>query len=78
LGWLDLQKTKWRKEGNDCFDMGLRIIGGRRGKAFWCPITFTEWLFTNCITNKPKNKMERVENNTLITFVKENTRYGDR
>jgi hypothetical protein len=75
LAWLDLQKSKWRKAGKEDWDMGLRLIGT---KAFWCPITFTEWLFTNCIKNKPTNQMDRVENNTLITFVKEHTEYGDR
>lgn len=73
--WLDLHKSKWRKAGNDCWDMGLRMIGT---KAFWCPITFTEWLFTNCITNKPTNLMERKENNALITFVRSNVKYDNR
>ena len=75
LAWLDNKKTRWRKRGFDCWDMGLRLIGT---KAFWCPITFTKWLFTNCIKNKPTNQMDRVENNTLITFVKEHTKYDDR
>ena len=75
LAWLDNQKTLWRKAGNEDWDMGLRIIGT---KAFWCPITFTKWLFTNCIKNKPTNKMERVENNTLITFVRSNVKYDNR
>ena len=74
LAWLDLQKSKWRKAGNEDWQMGLRIIGT---KAFWDPIIFTEWLFTNCIKNTPTNQMERKENNALITFVKENTEYGD-
>ena len=75
LAWLDLQKSKWRKAGNEDWQMGLRIIGT---KAFWDPIIFTEWLFTNCIKNKPTNKMERVENNTLITFVRSNVKYDNR
>ena len=73
LPWLNHQKTKWRKAGNEDWDMGLRLIGT---KAFWCPITFTEWLFANGIKNKPTNQMERIENNALITFVKEHTEYG--
>tara|TARA_R100000951_G_scaffold115622_1_gene124317 strand:- start:64 stop:360 length:297 start_codon:yes stop_codon:yes gene_type:complete len=75
VAWLDLQKTKWRKAGNEDWEMGLRLIGT---KAFWDPIIFTEWLFTNCIKNKPTNKMDRVENNTLIAFVKEHTKYDNR
>ncbi|MBT4435049.1 hypothetical protein HOD02_01910 [bacterium] len=75
LGWLDLHKTKWRKAGNDSWDMGLRKIGT---KAFWDPIIFTEWLFTNGITNKPTNKMERAENAALITFVRSNAEYDNR
>tara|TARA_B110000211_G_C13683796_1_gene379978 strand:- start:186 stop:482 length:297 start_codon:yes stop_codon:yes gene_type:complete len=75
LGWLDLHKTKWSKAGNDSWDMGLRKIGT---KAFWDPIIFTEWLFTNGITNKPTNKMERAENVALITFVRSNAEYDNR
>jgi len=75
LGWLDLHKTIWRKAGNDCWEMGLRLIGT---KAFWDPIIFTEWLFTNRITNKPTNKMERAENAALITFVRSNVEYDNR
>ena len=74
LAWLDNQKTLWRKDGKDCWDMGLRLIGT---KAFWCPITFTEWLFANGIKNKPTNQMERIENKALITFIKGNTEYGE-
>ena len=72
LAWLDLQKSKWRKAGKEDWDMGLRLIGT---KAFWDPIVFTEWLFTNCIKNKPTNLMERKENNALITFVRSNVKY---
>ena len=75
LAWLDLHKTIWRKAGNDCWEMGLRLIGT---KAFWDPIVFTEWLFTNGITNKPTNKMERAENAALITFVRSNAEYDNR
>ena len=32
------------KKGFDCWNMGLRLIGT---KAFWDPVIFTEWLFTN-------------------------------
>jgi len=72
LAWLDYHKTKWRKAGKEDWDMGLRKIGT---KAFWDPIVFTKWLFTNCIKNKPTNAMERKENNALITFVRSNVEY---
>ena len=74
LAWLDLQKSKWRKAGKEDWDMGLRLIGT---KAFWDPIVFTEWLFTNCIKNKPTNAMERKENDALITFVRSNVKYDN-
>ena len=74
LAWLDNEKTKWRKKGFDCWNMGLRLIGT---KAFWDPVIFTEWLFTNCIKNKPTNLMERTENKALITFVRKKTKYED-
>ena len=74
LGWLDLQKTKWRKRGLDCWDMGLRIIGT---KAFWDPVVFTKWLFEYECKNKPTNNTEQLENKALITFVKRNTKYED-
>ena len=70
----DNEKTKWRKKGFDCWNMGLRLIGT---KAFWDPVIFTEWLFTNCIKNKPTNLMERTENKALITFVRKKTKYED-
>ena len=70
LGWLDLHKSKWRKKGNDCWDMGLRLIGK---KAFWDPIIFSEWLFNHQITNKPKYVTEREEQTKMIAFIKRNT-----
>ena len=69
LGWLDLQKTKWRKRGFDCWDMGLRLIGN---KALWDPRKFLEWSFENKLKNKPKDLMERAENKKLIAFIKRN------
>ena len=38
---LDYWKTNWRKAGNDCWDMGLRLIGNT---ALWDPIVFLDWL----------------------------------
>jgi len=66
---LDFWKTQWRKKGNDCWDMGLRLIGN---KALWDPIVFLEWIFENKLKNKPKDLMERAENKKLIAFVKRN------
>ena len=66
---LDFWKTQWRKKGNDCWDMGLRLIGN---KALWDPIVFLNWIFENKLKNKPKDLMERAENKKLIAFIKRN------
>ena len=66
---LNFWKTQWRKKGNDCWDMGLRLIGN---KALWDPIVFLEWIFENKLKNKPKDLMERAENKKLIAFIKRN------
>ena len=66
---LDFWKTQWRKKGNDCWDMGLRLIGN---KGLWDPIVFLNWIFENKLKNKPKNLMERAENKSLIAFIKRN------
>ena len=67
---LDFWKTQWRKKGNDCWDMGMRLIGN---KALWDPIVFLEWIFENKLKNKPKDLMERAENKKLIAFIKRNS-----
>ena len=59
----------WVKDNDPCWDMGLRLIGN---KALWDPIVFLEWIFENKLKNKPKNLMERVENKSLIAFIKRN------
>lgn len=74
LSWLDLQKTLWRKQNKNCWDMGLRLIGT---KAFWDPIIFTKWLYEHKCKNKPTNNTEQTEQKALITFVKENVSYGE-
>ena len=66
---LNFWKTQWRKKGNDCWDMGMRLIGN---KALWDPIVFLEWIFENKLKNKPKDLMERAENKKLIAFIKRN------
>ena len=66
---LDFWKTQWRKKGNDCWDMGLRLIGN---KALWDPRVFLAWIFENKLKNKPKDLMERAENKKLVAFIKRN------
>lgn len=70
ISTLDFWKTQWRKKGNDCWGMGLRLIGN---KALWDPIEFLIWVFENKLKNKPKDLMERAENKKLIAFIKRNT-----
>ena len=69
ISQLDFWKTQWRKKGNDCWDMGMRLMGN---KALWDPIVFLEWIFENKLKNKPKDLMERAENKSLIAFIKRN------
>ena len=52
LGWLDLHKSKWRKKGNDCWDMGVRLVGN---KALWDPIVFLDWISKHKLKNLPKD-----------------------
>ena len=69
ISTLNFWKTQWRKKGNDCWEMGLRLIGN---KALWDPIVFLNWIFENKLKNKPKDLMERAENKRLIAFIKRN------
>jgi len=66
---LDFWKTKWRKDGNSCYAMGLRLIGN---KAYWEVIQFVNWLSQYKLNNKPTDKMQRVEQDKLIAFVTNN------
>ena len=50
ISTLDYWKTKWRKKGNDCWYMGLRIVGN---KALWDPIVFLDWLNKYQLKNLP-------------------------
>ena len=59
----------WLKNNDPCWDMGLRLIGN---KALWDPRVFLEWIFENKLKNKPKDLMERAENQKLIAFIKRN------
>ena len=63
---LDYWKTQWRKAGNDCWDMGLRLIGN---SAMWDPIVFLNWLSENKLKNLPKELREQ----RLVAFVSRNS-----
>ena len=70
LSTLDFYKTQWRRSGNDCWEMGMRLIGKN---AFWDPIIFTKWLADHKLKNKPTDLMQQDENKTLVAFVTRNT-----
>jgi len=63
---LDFWKSEWRKKGNSCYAMGLRLIGN---KAYWEPVQFVNWLSQYKLTNKPTDKMQRLEQQKLVAFV---------
>tara|TARA_R110000824_G_scaffold5631_1_gene25897 strand:- start:1144 stop:1449 length:306 start_codon:yes stop_codon:yes gene_type:complete len=63
---LDFWKAKWREDGNSCYSMGLRLIAN---KAYWCPIQFVNWMAQYKLTNKPTDKMQRLEQQKLVAFV---------
>ena len=66
---LDFWKFEWRKKGNSCYAMGLRLIAN---KAYWDPIQFVSWMAQFKLTNKPTDQMQRIEQDKLITFVTRN------
>ena len=66
LGWLDLHKSKWRKKGNDCWDMGLRLVGN---KALWDPIVFLDWISKYKLKNLPKD----LRKPNIVAFVSRNS-----
>ena len=74
ISQLDFWKTEWRKKGNDCYDMGLRLIGNKKsakgGIALWDPIQFLNWIALNKLKNKPKNTMEKIDQDKLLVFAK--------
>jgi hypothetical protein len=70
ISQLDFWKTQWRKKGNDCWNMGMIIIGN---KALWDPIVFLNWVFENKCKNKPKDLMEQEDNKKLVAFIVRNT-----
>ena len=66
ISTLDFWKTQWRKKGNDCWDMGLRIIGKT---AYWDPILFLDWINKYKLNNKPIDQRDK----NLVLFVARNS-----
>lgn len=72
---LDFWKFEWRKKGNSCYAMGLRLIGN---KAYWDPIVFVNWMAQYKLTNKPTDDMQRLEQHKLVAFVTNNVEKKER
>ena len=68
-GTLDYWKWKWKKDGHNTYDMGLRLIGK---KAFWDPIVFSNWVAQNKLKNKPTTPEQELDQTKLIAFVSKN------
>ena len=68
-GTLDYWKYKWKKDGHDTYEMGLRLIGN---KAYFDPVQFVNWMAQFKLTNRPTDQMQRVEQDKLIAFVTRN------
>ena len=68
-GTLDFQKAKWTKDGNDTWNMGLRLIGK---KAYWDPIIFVEWITEFKLTNRPDTPEQFSDQRKVIAFIKKN------
>ena len=69
LPTLNFWKTEWRKKGNDCYEMGLRLIGN---KAYWDPVQFVNWIAQFKLTNKPTTPEQELDQQKLIAFVSRN------
>ena len=69
LATLNFWKTQWRKKGNSCYDMGLRLIGN---KAYWDPIQFVNWIAQFKLTNKPTQPEQIADHQKLIAFITRN------
>ena len=68
-GTLDYWKWKWKKDGHNTYDMGLRLIGKR---AFWDPIVFCNWVAQNKLKNKPTQPEQIQDQQKLIAFITRN------
>jgi len=64
-GTLDFWKAKWTKDGNDTYDMGLRLF---LNKAYWDPIVFVHWLAVFKLTNKPTTLEQVADQKKVILF----------
>jgi len=71
-GTLDFWKAKWTKDGNDTYDMGLRLFGN---KAYWDPIVFTQWLSVFRLTNKPTTPEQKTDQEKVILFYKKHVKW---
>jgi len=68
-GTIDYWKYKWKKDGHDTYEMGLRLIGN---KAYFDPIQFVNWIAQNKLTNKPTQPEQKADQTKLIAFVTRN------
>ena len=68
-GTLDFWKTIWTKDGNDTYDMGLRLFGN---KAYWDPIVFVNWITEFKLTNRPDTPEQFSDQRKVIAFIKKN------
>ncbi len=68
-GTLDYWKWKWKKDGNNTYDMGLRIMGKR---ALWDPVQFLKWAYKHKLKNKPTTPEEEIDQKNLIAFITRN------
>ena len=68
-GTLYFWKAKWSKDGNDTWNMGLRLINK---KAYWDPIIFVNWLTEFKLTNRPSTPEQFSDQKSVIAFIKKN------
>ena len=68
-GTLDYWKWKWKKDGNNTYDMGLRKVGN---KALWDPVQFVNWIFQFKLKNKPTQPEQIQDQQKLIAFITRN------
>jgi|TARA_R100001591_G_C4270356_1_gene162266 hypothetical protein len=66
ISTIDYWKWKWRENGNDCWDMGLRLVGN---KALWDPIVFLDWISKHKLKNLPKD----LRKPNIVAFVSRNS-----
>ena len=69
VGTLDYWKWKWKKDGHNTYDMGLRLIGK---KEYLEPTVFIKWVAQNKLKNKPTTPEQELDQTKLIAFVSRN------